>query len=224
MKLYKLRSLRTCTDLERAIDILQTGKFWCSRFSELNDPMEGHFSSYWAEGFEDAQIQKRRYRICSFAEGSALKDPRLWGYYACGFRGIAIEILPGVNEVVEVIYDDEDIVLTNLNPDKVKEVLCTKLKIWTYEGEYRFLRIEEENRNKIGTIKAVYYGDPYHNMVNNKDIHSSNIVLQNYSRYVRILKIIALKEGIPCFPVAIEGQKVGYYKSGEFTAFTNEDA
>jgi|GEM_PF-5983772 hypothetical protein len=41
MKLYKFRPLGSCLDLERAQEILAQGKFWCSPFWELNDPMEG---------------------------------------------------------------------------------------------------------------------------------------------------------------------------------------
>ncbi len=40
MKLYKFRPLANQNEFSRAKQILETGCFWCSQFSELNDPIE----------------------------------------------------------------------------------------------------------------------------------------------------------------------------------------
>ena len=44
MKLYKFRSLGSEADYDRIIGIIENG-FWCSKFSDLNDVMEGVFYS-----------------------------------------------------------------------------------------------------------------------------------------------------------------------------------
>ena len=46
MKVYKFRKLTNESDLDRLKGILETGNFWCSNFWDLNDPMEGVFSTY----------------------------------------------------------------------------------------------------------------------------------------------------------------------------------
>lgn len=44
MKIYKFRPLTEELDYWRLKNILETKKFWCSNFWELNDPMEEIFS------------------------------------------------------------------------------------------------------------------------------------------------------------------------------------
>lgn len=92
MKLYKFRPLAKEEDFQRAKSIIETGCFWCSRFSELNDPMEGVFCTANHKIIDDAYKQKVSYRICSFSAEAAFENPCMWGYYANGFKGIAIEI------------------------------------------------------------------------------------------------------------------------------------
>ena len=41
VKLYKFRPLADDRDFERLKEILKTGKFYCPKFPDLNDPMEG---------------------------------------------------------------------------------------------------------------------------------------------------------------------------------------
>ncbi len=36
MKLYKFRALKQKIDFERLVDILESGKFWCSKFYTMN--------------------------------------------------------------------------------------------------------------------------------------------------------------------------------------------
>ena len=47
IKLYKFRPLSDCKDFERIEKILETGEFWCPKFTELNDPMEGVYTLDW---------------------------------------------------------------------------------------------------------------------------------------------------------------------------------
>lgn len=86
MKLYKFRPLANQTDFDRAKAILETGCFWCSKFFDLNDPMEGVY-----KGIKNYFAEKDRYKICSFSGKKAFRDPVMWAYYANGFKGMAIE-------------------------------------------------------------------------------------------------------------------------------------
>lgn len=145
VKLYKFRPLSNNRDFKRLKSILKTGKFWCSKFSELNDPMEGAFTALNAsnvsEIIDSIYNEKERYKICSFSNEEAFSDPVMWGYYANGFRGVVIEIEVCSTEVKQIEYVDEISSFEVLNPDmKVKKILTTKLSPWKHECEYRFLK------------------------------------------------------------------------------------
>ena len=45
LALYKFRTLGSNDDLKRIKDIIENGEFWCSKFYEMNDPMEGVYYS-----------------------------------------------------------------------------------------------------------------------------------------------------------------------------------
>jgi hypothetical protein len=102
MLLYKFKTL---DNFERIVDLLLTGRLYCARPNELNDPLEGVFGmalpeevrsasegtlferagKFWLS--RDAQINE--YRICCFS-----KTPReilMWSYYGNGHSGICIE-------------------------------------------------------------------------------------------------------------------------------------
>ena len=64
MKLYKFRSLTSEEEFERATQIIETGIFWCSKFSELNDPMEGVFRTSRNSGLiQEIYAEKISYKI-----------------------------------------------------------------------------------------------------------------------------------------------------------------
>lgn len=174
MILYKFRPLATCQDLARAQQILETGEFWCSRFWELNDPMEG---VYWfsAGTLGDDVIgklydEKSKCAICSFSGEKAFKNPIVWGYYANGFRGIAIKIEydEGSVDIEKVNYASEIASMANGEPtgDAVKRILTTKLCCWEHEDEYRYVNNGDHSSRKIGDVTAVYFGAPYKTAVN----------------------------------------------------------
>ncbi len=93
MKVYKFRSLGDEVSFDRVKTTLSTGKFWCSPFWDMNDPMEGVYATL---SNIDAVAQifeaKSRQRICSFSSARALRNPLMWGYYSSGFKGVAIEV------------------------------------------------------------------------------------------------------------------------------------
>ena len=147
IKLYKFRPLANQDDFARAKAILETGHFWCSKFSELNDPMEGVFYGP-ANVIHDIYIKKCRYRICSFSGEKTIDDsfenpfenPSMWGYYANGFKGMVIEIAVDKEKVRKIKYDDKIANLKNLTDgDKIETILRTKTTAWEHEVEHRFL-------------------------------------------------------------------------------------
>jgi len=209
MKLYKFRPLATQEDFNRAKNILETGCFWCSKFSELNDPMEGAFHSAEIKIVNETFAGKNCRKICSFSGGTAFKDPILWGYYANGFRGIAIEVECDEKEVEKINYKKyiNKLKNTNIN-NNVKKVLTTKLESWELEEEYRFLIESVNHFHKIGEIKNIYFGDPYYSALNKNKIYEQSDILKKYKKYKNDLIKLTQNMNVGCHNVTIYGTKV----------------
>jgi hypothetical protein len=179
MKLYKFRSLGGEIDFCRVKDIIETGEFWCSYFWELNDPMEGLFFANPDLGKEIYEI-KKRYLICSFSGIYGFKNPLLWGYYANGFKGVAIEIEVNSKDIYQIQYVSEILPIrnskNNIDDKYIQEILKRKLKKWQHEKEFRFLRKTNENKQKIGEIINVYFGDPYGNIDDSSELKKENVI------------------------------------------------
>lgn len=219
MKLYKFRSLTRKDDLKRVSKILRTGRFYYSGFSELNDPMEGAFTIYPKNNQQDSNIintlygEKNRYKICSFSAAKALQEPTMWGHYANGFKGVVIEILTNEEDKLYPInYQPNISYIENGNnvEEKAINILTTKLDSWGKEVEYRSLREmgARERLYKVGTISALYFGNPYGHAVNKKRIFKKNPVLKKFEKEREELKNLALKKGIKCYSVKIENNRV----------------
>ncbi len=197
MKLYKFRSLATIDDFRRAKSILETGHFWCSKFSELNDPMEGVFITSRFTDIENICKEKYQYKICSFSGQNAFKNPAMWGYYTNGFKGIAIEIDIDISKVKKISYIDTICSLIDSQTnDEVQQILTSKLKPWKYEAEYRFLERSEKNEHKIGKIIAVHFGEPYQNTDNRDAIYERSDKLRLHKCFRNKLIIIANEQRI----------------------------
>lgn len=73
----------------------------------------------------------------------------MWGYYANGFKGIAIEIEVDCKRsgIRKVSYAREVAKITNGDDaaDAVERILTTKLSCWRHEFEYRY--IEKSDRS-----------------------------------------------------------------------------
>lgn len=145
MKLYKFRQLGNCYDLERIEEIIEEKKFWCSKLWDLNDPMEGVFWSF-KENVDKIFKEKNQYLICSFSGEKGFKNPLLWGYYANGFKGIAIEIEIEKKRIEKVKY----VTLKKFNEpiENEKEIIKRKLNNWKHENEYRFLIKSDCNKQE----------------------------------------------------------------------------
>jgi len=210
MKLYKFRPLGTYNDYRRAKRIITEGKFWCSRFWDLNDPMEGVFTIIASK----AKISKifgikREYLICSFSSNKALKKLFLWGYYANGFKGVAIEIevkddmLSKIEppKIAEVKYDSKrrfsNRFVGDIDAEEIADIVLTrKLKCWNFEEEFRFLIKDSENEQEIGEITKVIFGNPYERLGNTPEILNHSEKLIEYKKYREELKIVCQNKGI----------------------------
>jgi len=205
MKLYKFRQLANDQDLSRLLDIIETNRFWCSKFSEMNDPIEGIFYATNPSNTTDLYNKKNRIKICSFSAEEAFHNPIMWGYYVEGFRGVAIEIEvednnPNIHKV-EYISDVP-------NTNHINTILTSKLAAWAHEHEYRFIKETDENLNEIGTITYVYFGNPYGNLTNSADILRDNPRLRTYETLKRSLACCLDTKGIECKHVRVDGNRV----------------
>lgn len=220
IKLYKFRSLGNPIDFNRAKAILETGCFWCSQFSDLNDPMEGAFTTVVSGDCADEIVRviydkKKRYKICSFSSEKSfnagflrpLENPAMWGYYANAFKGIAIEIEVDESEVRKIDYVDSIQKLSDwADKGEIEKLLSAKFISWQHEAEYRFLIDDQRNFHEIGKITAIYFGEPYRGAHNKQSIYSDNKSLQEYEKLKEELILIAHK--INCYSAAVERGKV----------------
>lgn len=215
MKLYKFRMLGDELSFCRAKEILRTSQFWCSRFWELNDPMEGVYS-FTAAGeapIEEVFSSKARRVICSFSGRKAFSNPVMWGYYANGFKGMAIEVEVSADEVQKInrmtyaknVADWSKTV----GADPVTKILTTKLSRWKHEDEYRFLCDSVEPVAKpIGKITAVHFGHPYGNTINDYQIREKSKEMRVFLAYRLELQSLAESMDIACSFVTVSNGKV----------------
>jgi hypothetical protein len=219
MKLYKFRSLGNEEDLERVIDILNESKFWHSKFSNLNDPVEGSFTIHpnvnglTRDVIDAVYKNKNNIFICSFSGKSAFSKPLMWGHYANGFKGIAIEIEVDSEEVVKMEYTKEISHLKNNTNTmrSAKKILSNKLMPWKIENEYRSLRkMEKSGLLNVGKITAIYFGDPYRRADNVAGIYADSDNLREFEKMKQ--ELIKKTVDIKSYSVKIEDCKVKKYE------------
>jgi len=215
LTLYKFRPLSNDDDFNRIKVILKTGEFKCSKFSEFNDPREGGFTTFRAEKISEIYGEKESYRICSFSTKRAFSNPLMWGYYANGFKGVALEVRICDSEMKEITYAENIPDLERLNNDqKVITILTTKLKPWRHECEYRFLKkvLDGTTMFKIGEITAVYFGDPYDGAFNKDQIYGRCKILKRYMKAkAEMIEHIKANQGLKhlkLYSVRMDGCKV----------------
>lgn len=206
MKLYKFRSLAGSTDCKskagdksdycRVIDIIKEGKFWCSSFWGFNDPMEGIFYAN-KNLIEKIYSEKEKYKLCSFSGINGFHNPLLWGYYANGFKGVAIEIeVDNISKNEQSLYQIEYIPyissFSNSRNDVIK-ILTRKLNIWKHEDEFRFLTTDNPNFQKIGNITNVFFGNPYGNVTNRDEFANKDIIEDYNSKKEKLQDLLKTK-------------------------------
>ena len=126
--------------MEYTLDILINSRLYLAKWKDLNDAMEGVF---WSKSetikntIEDGKADKR---VCSFSK--TCEELLLWGYYASGFKGLAIEFEIDKGAMKEVRYqDDLKKIITEVEnaQDVATKMLTRKLTSWQHEREFRIV-------------------------------------------------------------------------------------
>jgi len=170
--------------------------------------MEGVFVS---EEIINKFGEKSGYKMCSFSGEKGFSNPAMWGYYAGGFKGLAIEVKTALNKDLCV---DQDGVYQVIPKDDLpnercmKKVLLNKTTRWEHEYEYRFLIKSNDNSHKIGKITAIIFGNPYGNISNKEDIKAKSKSLRQYESLKKEMIEIASGKNIPCFNARNNGINV----------------
>ena len=198
MKLLKFRSLNKY-NYTQICDIIQNQKFWMSNIWNLNDSMEGVYSSILKQEYLDKIFSnKNKYKICSFSHGNEIDNSLLWGYYANGYRGIAIQVeINDESKLKKINYDEDNKIFENLEDINIVDIITSKNKNWEKENEYRYLLEEsEEGYYKIGKIIKIYFGNPHGHLNNRKKIEDNSNEYKKYNELSNKLKDFCDKNNI----------------------------
>jgi len=111
--------------------------------------------------------------ICSFSSADAISNPRLWGTYAGGGTGIAIETdlgkLKPNDGIFKVTYKKSRPIISLSEYIKtgfiaesrtavMQKVLATKSRVWIDEHEIRHVSLSANTLERVGTISKVIFG------------------------------------------------------------------
>jgi len=250
--IYKFIPLKNCEDCCRLKDVINTGRFKCSSFQELNDPMEGVFSilmesdnKKYAKEIKKIMgkvySEKMKFKISCFVgdkkEKRGFSNPAMWGHYANGFKGVAIEVEIKGNDYKKyfraINYNNSDFILNNtkeireteIDDALIEKILRHKKMAWEYEDEIRLLVNKEDNKDEIltnksdiyfaniGDITAIYFGDPYGNIGNQSDVLEEGSLRKTekfsaYKAHKGEIIECAKQKKIKCFNVKIKNGKV----------------
>ena len=142
MKLYKYKSLE---NLAYFFDIIVKKQLYGATIKELNDPMEGYFTSdnFKDDDWKRIQNLKRSVRLCSLSKNR--DNALLWAHYANEHKGccIEVEITDNVSwKCIEVNYCSSFPKLqSGITDDEAIDMLfSTKSDYWSYENEVRFVK------------------------------------------------------------------------------------
>lgn len=206
--LYKFRPLANCDNFLRAEKIVTSREFWFSPLWDQNDSMEAIYNPQQIPPDQERNItpEKLRTRICSSSSEKGLYHPLMWAHYACGFKGIAIEVEVKTTKSVkvhEVVYRNNPTLITAGATDKetAHSIITSKSRIWEHESELR-VTIETEPGGKkgipknVGKINSVILGAPYKMISNVKDIYSNTTALELYQTLFNSLRKVADENGI----------------------------
>ena len=136
--LYKYRPLK---NFKYLVDILINGRLHASRYTDLNDPMEGHYcyrgNRLDASMRDKLRGEKEELRICSLSEDA--DNVLLWSHYADGHRGVAIgvELAEGYRADVVRYCGLPEICTDELAFWSARKILTCMVEAWAYEKERR---------------------------------------------------------------------------------------
>ncbi len=182
-RLYRYRDVSSVELAAQELDAISNGYLWCSRYRDLNDPMEGIYgtSPWLAKQLRFNNLageilnHKRSLGICCFSDNH--DNELLWAHYAKNYSGICVaystrELRSGLDDdvhLVRVAYDGSPPRIGKdyqQHPQRAaRTILSHKKSCWLYEREWRLLTnsnaVDVPGRLKIakgGSVKAVYLG------------------------------------------------------------------
>jgi len=163
-KLYKFKSF---AQPQQIIDIFENSHIYCSKFQELNDPMEGVFVHYGLKNCIVDELYKAKNKRLIACFTTCIQNEAMWAYYADSARGIAIEIennfdnsksnyvnyQSNISEINQIIHN----YLIDVNP-----ILFNKLSSFSHENEFRVINkvqdsLKPDNRFINVKISKVFY-------------------------------------------------------------------
>jgi len=171
--LYRYRSLE---HFERELEAIEQSYLYCAAFHQLNDPMEGTFTSSRLlkkseeyRAIRNAVIDnKARIGMCSFSE--VHDNELMWAHYADHFKGICVayrfallrKSLGDDVRFVRMYYNETEPMIRSAatEPERLaKMVLSYKYYRWLYEREWRmFASLGKACYHKVECVARVYLG------------------------------------------------------------------
>jgi hypothetical protein len=172
-RLHRYRSLE---NLQRELETIREGYLYCSPYKNLNDPMEGLFTSSRilrkSETYRSIRNAIRdnsaRIGVCSFSE--VYDHELMWAHYANQFTGICVAysfsaLLKQLDDDISFVrmYYDETVPTvrrTTKDTSKLaKMVLSCKNYRWLYEREWRMFADQGKvYYNDVECVTKVYLG------------------------------------------------------------------
>ncbi len=173
VSLYRYRSLK---NFERELGAIEDAYIHAASFRDLNDPMEGGFTSgkrfrqlpEYHRIRDEILDRKRGLRLSSFSE--VPNNELMWAHYANQFRGICISysfstlmrnFSPPIC-FVRMFYNDYQPTIHTADrvpEDLAKMVLSYKNYKWLYEREWRmFSRMERNEYTNVNCVRSVRVG------------------------------------------------------------------
>lgn len=206
-KIYRYRSLG---NLKRELLAIEEGYVYCSKFDDLNDPMEGAYDLNPKDrrGPRSTSVrdklssEKQAIGICSFSETHT--NEIMWAHYAKEFSGICIEYdfqlllkkLPSEYKFARISYTENTLLLSNKSAtaqEAAERILSHKSYRWLYEREWRLLSPWRGiTPLPSGAVSHVYFGR------------------RLKERQHSMLKKMLEKEKIPCSQMSINGYSIRF--------------
>jgi hypothetical protein len=196
--LYRYRELKK---FDRELSAIKKATLYCGPYKDLNDPMEGFYSSSPRLRESDSysrirQViadEKSKLGICSFSE--VHNNELMWAHYADEYRGICIAYsfnslrhnLGDDVEFVRMSYSDKAPTLHSKETSEylAKRALSSKNYKWLYEREWRmFASTGVISYHRDRCVSCVYLGsriDPEHSRLIRHEMKSLGIQTKSMS-------------------------------------------
>lgn len=163
MLLYKYRSTEK---FEYVKDILENKRLYAARLDEINDPMDGFLRFGIQRLFpnepdlvREAKEILKMWRIVSMSQSR--ENELLWSYYADGFRGVAIGVVP-TTMARKIKYYNEVVLFAEFaklrGKDLAEGILLWKFEQWKHEQEWRIIVPIEQQYVDV-QVREVVFGE-----------------------------------------------------------------